>query len=88
MERVHLDFLGPLPRTERGNEYCLVMVDQFTKWVECIPLPSQTAEITAQATVNDCLQGLDILSQYLRTKEETLKANFLQPYVNSYKYIK
>jgi hypothetical protein len=20
------------------------MVDQFTKWVECVPLPSQTAE--------------------------------------------
>ena len=31
MERVHLDFLGPLPRTARGNEYVLVMVDQFTK---------------------------------------------------------
>jgi hypothetical protein len=41
MERVHLDFIGPLPRTERGNEYILMMVDQFTKWVECIPLPSQ-----------------------------------------------
>ncbi len=27
-------------------------VDQFTKWVECIPLPSQTAEETAQAMVN------------------------------------
>ena len=26
MERVHLYFLGPLPRTERGNEYILVMV--------------------------------------------------------------
>ena len=25
MERVHLDFLGPLPKTDKGNEYCLVM---------------------------------------------------------------
>ena len=49
MERVHLDFLGPLPRTRQGNEYVLVMVDQFTKWVECVPLPSQTAEVTASA---------------------------------------
>ena len=52
MERVHLDFLGPLPRTPRGNEYVLMMVDQFTKWVECVPLPSQTAEITAKAAVD------------------------------------
>ena len=30
MERVHLDFLGPLPKTTRGNEYVLMVVDQFT----------------------------------------------------------
>jgi transposase InsO family protein len=53
MERVHLDFLGPLPSTARGNEYVLMMVDQFTKWVECIPLPSLTAEVTAIAAVNE-----------------------------------
>ena len=53
MERVHLGFLGPLPRTARCNENVLVIVDQFTKWVECIPLPSQTAEITATAAVNE-----------------------------------
>ena len=47
MERVHLDFLGLLPRIARGNEYVLVMVDQ---WVECIPLPSQMAKVTATAT--------------------------------------
>ena len=35
-----------------GNEYVLMMVDQFTKWVECIPLPSQTAEVTAKAAVD------------------------------------
>ena len=42
MERVHLDFLGPLPETPRGNTNILVMVDQFTKWCEIVPLPSQT----------------------------------------------
>jgi len=30
-----------------------MMVDQFTKWTECIPLPSQTVEITAQAAINE-----------------------------------
>ena len=38
MARVYLDFLLPLPRIVRGNEYVLVMVGQFTRWVECIPL--------------------------------------------------
>jgi transposase InsO family protein len=53
MERVHLDFLGPLPETPRGNTNILVMVDQFTKWCEIVPLPSQTAETTAKAAVNE-----------------------------------
>ena len=52
MERVHIDFMGPLPKTSRGNEHILMMVDQFTKWVECVPLPSQSAELTAKAAVN------------------------------------
>jgi hypothetical protein len=58
MERVHLNFIGPLPRTERGNEHILMMVDQFTKWVECIPLPSQSAEETARAAVNQFFSRL------------------------------
>ena len=53
MERMHLDFLGPLPKTIRGNEYILMMVDKFTKCVEGVPLPSQTAEETARAAENE-----------------------------------
>ena len=58
MERVHLDFLGLLPKTKRGNEYVLMMVDQFTKWVECIPLPNQTAEETARAAIDNFFSRL------------------------------
>ena len=39
MEKIHMDYLGPLPKTAAGNEYVLMVVDQFTKWVECIALP-------------------------------------------------
>ena len=51
MEKVHIDFIGPLPKTPRGN--VIVIVDQFKKWLECIPLPSQSAETTARAAVNE-----------------------------------
>ena len=54
MEKVHLDFLGPFPRNKAGNEYILVMVDSFTKWVECVPLPCQTAELP-RAAINKFL---------------------------------
>ena len=53
LERVHIDFLGPFPVSQKGNRYLLLAVDQFTKWVECFPLPDQTAERAARTLVNE-----------------------------------
>jgi len=48
MERVHLDILGLLTRSEQGNVYILVMIDQFSKWIECVAQPNQKAELVAK----------------------------------------
>ena len=52
MEWVHMDILGPFPPSESGNHYILLMVDQFTKWVEIHPIPDQTAERMARIAVD------------------------------------
>ena len=52
MEKCHMDILGPLPESRKGNKYVLLMVDQFTKWVEAAPLPDQTAETVARAVID------------------------------------
>ena len=44
MQRVALDILGPLPETERGNKYVLVVGDYFSKWIEAYPVPDERAE--------------------------------------------
>ena len=50
MERVHIDILGPITlKTKSGYSYILVMIDQFTKWVELAALPAQNAEFTVKA---------------------------------------
>lgn len=51
-ERVALDILGPLPTTNHGNKYLLVVMDYFTKWPEAYPLPNQEATTVAEALVN------------------------------------
>ena len=78
MERVHLDFLGPLPKTPQGNEYVLMMVDQFTKWVECIPLPSQTAEVTAHAAVMEFFSRVGCPFQIHTDQGRNFESNLFQ----------
>jgi len=37
-----MDIVGPLPKTERDNEYILTLQPQLTKFCMGIPLPDQT----------------------------------------------
>lgn len=43
-EVVGIDFMGPFPRTVRGNEYILTIIDLYTKWAEAYPLCKATAD--------------------------------------------
>ena len=51
------DILGPLPETDSGNSYILVVSDLFTKWVEVFSLRDQRA-----VTVADCF--VQLFSRY------------------------
>ena len=43
--------MGPLPTTESGNKYILVVTDLFTKWVEAEAFALQETSSTTLATV-------------------------------------
>jgi len=51
-EKVSIDILGPLPKTDDNNRYILVINDVFTKYCEAIALPNQEACTIAEAFVN------------------------------------
>lgn len=50
-ERVHLDLVGPLPKTARGVEYILTAVDSATKFLVAVPIPNKSAQEVARAFV-------------------------------------
>ena len=52
-----MDFAGPLAKTPRGNQWILVCIEHFSKWVELIPLPSESSANAARGF-------LEVLSRY------------------------
>ena len=59
-EMLAMDFLGPLPTTEQGNNYILVVADYFTKWTEAFALQDQTAKTTTETLVNDVITRFEM----------------------------
>lgn len=49
---LQIDWVGPVPKSSRGNRYLLTITCAFTKWVECLPAPNDTAETTALLLMN------------------------------------
>ncbi len=52
-ERVSVDLIRPLQRTDRGNEYIVVMQDHFMKWIEGAAVATKEAMLVADVIVND-----------------------------------
>lgn len=46
MDKLFVDFIGPLPCTKLGNRYILVVVDAFTRFVWLLPTRGVTATIS------------------------------------------
>lgn len=88
VERVHMDVLGPLPVTKNNNTYFLMMVDQFKKWVECIPLPTQSAEVTALQPLMNSSQSLVTLCRFLQIRGPILLFSCLVISAKRWKSIK
>ena len=60
MERLHIDILGPFPKSSKGNRYILMVICQFTKWLEAYPIADQTAEQVAKVVVDNFISRFGI----------------------------
>ena len=53
MQIVATDLVGPLPESDTGNQYILVIADYFTRYMEAFPLPNQEATTVAKKLVDE-----------------------------------
>ena len=47
-----MDFVGPMPKDEYGNEYILVIIDTFTRAVGLYPVPNANGIHSAQSLLH------------------------------------
>ena len=53
-----MDILGSLPVTRQKNKYIFKVIDQFTKWLECYPIPNQAEETVATVLIDGFIARL------------------------------
>jgi len=53
-ESLYVDLMGPYTRSSQQNRFLLVVVDNFTKWVEFFPLRNSTADKVVQKLWEVC----------------------------------
>lgn len=62
MERVAINILGQLPKTE-GNKYILVLTDYFSRWAEAYPLKGIGTEEVARVFVDQFIARFGVPRQ-------------------------
>ena len=63
LERVAIDILGPLPESNLGNKYVMIVSDYFTRWTEAFALPNQKAITIARTLVNEFISRFGVPKQ-------------------------
>ena len=58
-----VDIVGPLPESDRGNSYIMVVGDYFTRWMEAFPIPNQEAATVAEKLIDEVFLRFSIPEQ-------------------------
>ena len=63
LERVAVDILGPLPATDRANEYIMVISDYYSKYSEAYAIPNHRAQTVADVIVTEFIARFGVMQQ-------------------------
>ena len=66
-----------LPLTSAGNRYCVVLVDQLTKWPEVFPVPDQTSRTIADILVRELVPRFGVPATLVSDRGTNLLSNLM-----------
>ena len=61
-ERLHIDLVGPLPKTSNGNKYIMTCIDAFSRYAICTALPNKMMSTVARAFVDEVIAAYGPIS--------------------------
>ena len=71
-----VDFARPLEKTTAKNQWVMVRIEHFTKWVELIPLPSESSKDSAQGFLKGVLSRYGAPGEVLTDEGREFKGEF------------
>lgn len=74
-ERIGIDVLGPLPKSDSGNRFITIVMDYFTKWPEGFATPDQTAETVANGLVENVISRFGVPYQIHSDQGRNFESN-------------
>jgi len=60
-----VDTIGPLPRSETGNEYAVTLICDLTKCLATIPIPDKSAKTVAKAILENLILKYDPMKTFI-----------------------
>ena len=76
--RLHIDILGPLPKTKDGYRYILMVVDSFSKWTEAFPLQTMEAREVAWKLYDEIVCRFGCPDSILTDRAQNFMSNLLK----------
>ena len=77
-ERIALDILCPLPLSNEGNRYILVVSDYFTKWPEAYRLSNQEATTVAEVLVKEFVSRFGVPGELHSNQSRNFESSVFQ----------
>ena len=79
---IHMDLVGPLPVSNKGNIYMLTIMDRFSRWIEAIPLRNQTADTVCEKFYAHWICRFGIPDQVITDQGQQFESGMFNSLIN------
>ncbi len=76
--RIHMDFLGPLPKTPQGERHILLLVDAYSKWPEAFVTCTQEASEVARILYDQFICRYGAMDSILTDRGQCFMSNVVK----------